>query len=162
MTDPSKDSIIRVDTDGVSRVSRSINPLVRRISDDLLSKVKRIQDTQERIQLPSSLVTPIVNDEVSRLAGLTEAAVACSEQDVIRNLSNEDAESESLEAVLATLSPRERDVLRLRYGLDDGRMKTHEEIGHIFDVPPERIRKIDAKVHRKLRPFLHFNDVHEE
>ena len=53
--------------------------------------------------------------------------------------------------VLATLSPRERDVLRLRYGLDDGRMKTLEEIGQIFDVTRERIRQIEAKALRKLR-----------
>ena len=58
---------------------------------------------------------------------------------------------EDLEGVLATLSPRERDVLRLRYGLDDGRMKTLEEIGQIFDVTRERIRQIEAKALRKLR-----------
>ena len=58
---------------------------------------------------------------------------------------------EDLEGVLATLSPRERDVLRLRYGIDDGRMKTLEEIGQIFDVTRERIRQIEAKALRKLR-----------
>ena len=56
-----------------------------------------------------------------------------------------------MEGVLATLSPRERDVLRLRYGIDDGRMKTLEEIGQIFDVTRERIRQIEAKALRKLR-----------
>ena len=65
---------------------------------------------------------------------------------VAKNLLRED-----LEGVLATLSPRERDVLRLRYGLDDGRMKTLEEIGQIFDVTRERIRQIEAKALRKLR-----------
>jgi DNA-directed RNA polymerase, sigma subunit (sigma70/sigma32) len=49
------------------------------------------------------------------------------------------------------VSPRERDVLRLRYGLDDGRMKALEEIGQIFDVTRERIRQIEAKALRKLR-----------
>ena len=68
------------------------------------------------------------------------------EQDVAKTLLRED-----LEGVLATLSPRERDVLRLRYGLDDGRMKTLEEIGQIFDVTRERIRQIEAKALRKLR-----------
>ena len=56
-----------------------------------------------------------------------------------------------LESVLNSLSPRERDVLRLRYGLDDGRMKTLEEIGQIFNVTRERIRQIEAKALRKLR-----------
>ena len=56
-----------------------------------------------------------------------------------------------MEGVLATLSPRERDVIRLRYGIDNGRMKTLEEIGQIFDVTRERIRQIEAKALRKLR-----------
>jgi len=67
------------------------------------------------------------------------------EKDVSKTLLRED-----LEGVLATLSPRERDVLRLRYGIDDGRMKTLEEIGQIFDVTRERIRQIAAKALRKL------------
>ena len=58
---------------------------------------------------------------------------------------------EDIESVLSTLSPRERDVLRLRYGLHDGRMKTLEEIGQIFNVTRERIRQIEAKALRKLR-----------
>ncbi|MDT9178231.1 MAG: sigma-70 family RNA polymerase sigma factor [Limnospira sp. PMC 1291.21] len=58
---------------------------------------------------------------------------------------------EDLESVLDTLSPSERDILRLRYGLDDGRMKTLEEIGKIFNVTRERIRQIEAKALRKLR-----------
>ena len=58
---------------------------------------------------------------------------------------------EDLESVLDSLSHRERDVLRLRYGLDDGRMKTLEEIGQIFNVTRERIRQIEAKALRKLR-----------
>ena len=55
------------------------------------------------------------------------------------------------ENVLNTLNPRERDVLRLRYGLDDGRVKTLEEIGNVFSVTRERIRQIEAKALRKLR-----------
>jgi len=58
---------------------------------------------------------------------------------------------EDLENVLNTLNPRERDVLRLRYGLDDGRVKTLEEIGNVFSVTPERIRQNEAKALRKLR-----------
>ena len=58
---------------------------------------------------------------------------------------------EDLENVLNTLNPRERDVLRLRYGLDDGRVKTLEEIGNVFSVTRERIRQIEAKALRKLK-----------
>jgi RNA polymerase sigma factor (sigma-70 family) len=58
---------------------------------------------------------------------------------------------EQLEAVLNTLTPRERDVLKLRFGLDDGYARTLEEVGHIFEVTRERIRQIEAKALKKLR-----------
>jgi RNA polymerase primary sigma factor len=68
---------------------------------------------------------------------------------------------QDLAAVLHTLNPRERDVLRLRYGLDDGRTKTLEEIGHIFRVTRERIRQIEAKAMRKLRQPSRNNALRE-
>ena len=58
---------------------------------------------------------------------------------------------EQLEEVLETLTPREKKVLRLRFGLDDGRARTLEEVGHFFQVTRERIRQIEAKALRKLR-----------
>lgn len=58
---------------------------------------------------------------------------------------------QEIDGVLRTLNPREREVLRLRFGLDDGRPKTLEEIGHIFKVTRERIRQIEAKGMRKLK-----------
>ena len=82
--------------------------------------------------------------EAQMLVGLAD--IENPEQDVSKTLLRED-----LEGVLATLSPRERDVLRLRYGIDDGRMKTLEEIGQIYDETRERIRQIEAKALRKLR-----------
>ncbi len=97
-------------------------------------------------QLPISLETPIGKEEDSRLGDFIEADGEMPEDQVSKNLLRED-----LESVLDTLSPRERDVLRLRYGLDDGRMKTLEEIGQIFNVTRERIRQIEAKALRKLR-----------
>ncbi len=59
---------------------------------------------------------------------------------------------EQLEDVLNSLTPREKDVLKLRYGLEDGRERTLEEVGKIFNVTRERIRQIEAKALRKLRP----------
>ena len=58
---------------------------------------------------------------------------------------------EQLEKVLATLSEREREVLKLRFGLEDGYSRTLEEVGHIFEVTRERIRQIEAKALKKLR-----------
>ena len=58
---------------------------------------------------------------------------------------------EQMESVLKTLTPRERDVLKLRFGLDDGYPRTLEEVGHIFEVTRERIRQIEAKALKKLR-----------
>ena len=69
-----------------------------------------------------------------------------NDDDVFKNLLREDIES-----LLDTLGPRERDVLRLRYGLDDGRMKTVKEIGQIFNVTSGLIRQLEAKALRKLR-----------
>ncbi len=97
-------------------------------------------------QLPISLETPIGKEENSRLGDFIEADGEMPEDQVSKSLLRED-----LEGVLDTLSPCERDVLRLRYGLDDGRMKTLEEIGQIFNVTRERIRQIEAKALRKLR-----------
>ena len=81
-----------------------------------------------------------------KVGDFIEADGETPEDQVSKSLLRED-----LENVLDTLSPRERDVLRLRYGLDDGRMKTLEEIGQIFNVTRERIRQIEAKALRKLR-----------
>ena len=100
----------------------------------------------KRAKLTISLETPIGKEEGSRLGDFIDAGIENPEQDVTKNLLRED-----LEGVMATLSPRERDVLRLRYGLDDGRMKTLEEIGQIFEATGERIRQIEAQALRKLR-----------
>jgi RNA polymerase primary sigma factor len=72
--------------------------------------------------------------------------VESPEEAIVKQLLKQD-----LEGVLSTLNPREKEVLRLRYGLDDGRSKTLEEIGNVFKVTRERIRQIEAKAMRKLR-----------
>jgi RNA polymerase primary sigma factor len=121
-------------------------PTEEEIADRMEMTIEKLRFIAKSAQLPISLETPIGKEEDSRLGDFIEAEGETPEDRVAKNLLRED-----LESVLNTLSARERDVLRLRYGLDDGRMKTLEEIGHIFNVTRERIRQIEAKALRKLR-----------
>ena len=121
-------------------------PTEEEIATRMEMTIEKLRFIAKSAQLPISLETPIGKEEDSRLGDFIEADGETPEDDVSKNLLRED-----LEHVLDTLSPRERDVLRLRYGLDDGRMKTLEEIGQIFNVTRERIRQIEAKALRKLR-----------
>lgn len=121
-------------------------PTEEEIATKMEMTIEKLRFIAKSAQLPISLETPIGKEEDSRLGDFIEADGETPEDEVSKNLLRED-----LENVLDTLSPRERDVLRLRYGLDDGRMKTLEEIGQIFNVTRERIRQIEAKALRKLR-----------
>ena len=121
-------------------------PSEEEIAERMEMTIEKLRFIAKSAQLPISLETPIGKEEDSRLGDFIESGTENPDQDVAKNLLRED-----LESVLATLNPRERDVLRLRYGLDDGRMKTLEDIGQIFDVTRERIRQIEAKALRKLR-----------
>ncbi|MEM7771887.1 MAG: RNA polymerase sigma factor RpoD [Cyanobacteria bacterium P01_E01_bin.6] len=121
-------------------------PTEEEIATRMEMTIEKLRFIAKSAQLPISLETPIGKEEDSRLGDFIESDGETPEDQVSKNLLRED-----LESVLDTLSPRERDVLRLRYGLDDGRMKTLEEIGQIFNVTRERIRQIEAKALRKLR-----------
>ena len=121
-------------------------PTEEEIATRMEMTIEKLRFIAKSAQLPISLETPIGKEEDSRLGDFIEADGETPEDQVSKSLLRED-----LESVLDTLSPRERDVLRLRYGLDDGRMKTLEEIGQIFNVTRERIRQIEAKALRKLR-----------
>lgn len=121
-------------------------PTEEEIATRMEMTIEKLRFIAKSAQLPISLETPIGKEEDSRLGDFIESDGETPEDQVSKNLLRED-----LENVLGTLSPRERDVLRLRYGLDDGRMKTLEEIGQIFNVTRERIRQIEAKALRKLR-----------
>ncbi len=121
-------------------------PTEEEIATNMEMTIEKLRFIAKSAQLPISLETPIGKEEDSRLGDFIEADGETPEDEVSKSLLRED-----LESVLDTLSPRERDVLRLRYGLDDGRMKTLEEIGQIFNVTRERIRQIEAKALRKLR-----------
>ncbi len=121
-------------------------PTEEEIAERMEMTIEKLRFIAKSAQLPISLETPIGKEEDSRLGDFIESDGETPEDQVSKSLLRED-----LEGVLGTLSPRERDVLRLRYGLDDGRMKTLEEIGQIFNVTRERIRQIEAKALRKLR-----------
>ncbi len=124
----------------------SRKPTEEEIAEWMEMTIEKLRFIAKSAQLPISLETPIGKEEDSRLGDFIESDGETPEDQVSKSLLRED-----LKGVLDTLSPRERDVLRLRYGLDDGRMKTLEEIGQIFNVTRERIRQIEAKALRKLR-----------
>ncbi len=121
-------------------------PTEEEIATRMEMTIEKLRFIAKSAQLPISLETPIGKEEDSRLGDFIESDGETPEDQVSKNLLRED-----LEKVLDSLSPRERDVLRLRYGLDDGRMKTLEEMDQIFNVTRERIRQIEAKALRKLR-----------
>ncbi len=121
-------------------------PTEEEIATRMEMTIEKLRFIAKSAQLPISLETPIGKEEDSRLGDFIESDGETPDDQVAKNLLRED-----LESVLGTLSARERDVLKLRYGLDDGRMKTLEEIGQIFNVTRERIRQIEAKALRKLR-----------
>ena len=109
--------------------------------------VDRVREIQKISQEPVSLETPIGEEEDSHLGDFLpdDEVPAPSEAAASAILKEQIAE------VLDTLTDREQKVLRLRFGLDDGRSRTLEEVGKEFNVTRERIRQIEAKALRKLR-----------
>ncbi|MBQ7118785.1 MAG: RNA polymerase sigma factor RpoD [Oscillospiraceae bacterium] len=137
----------------VIRVSRQLlqelghDPSPEEIAEEMQIPVNRVRDILKIAQEPVSLETPIGEEEDSHLGDFIPAEDA-----------QEPAEAasfallrEQLVDVLATLTPREEKVLKLRFGIEDGRTRTLEEVGKEFDVTRERIRQIEAKALRKLR-----------
>ena len=117
------------------------------IAEKMDLPVERVREIMRVAQEPVSMETPIGPEEDSRLMDFIrdEDALAPDEA-ALKTITNEDIDS-----VLKTLSPREEEVIRLRFGLKDGRCHTLEEVGMEFDVTRERIRQIEAKALRKLR-----------
>ncbi len=119
--------------------------------------VSRVREIMRVAQEPVSMETPIGPEEDSRLMDFIrdEDALAPDEA-ALKSITNED-----IDAVLKTLTQREEDVIRLRFGLRDGRCHTLEEVGLEFHVTRERIRQIEAKALRKLRHPVRSNKFKE-
>ena len=135
------------------RVSRQLlqelgrEPTSEEIAEEMNMPVERVREILKISQEPVSLETPIGEEEDSHLGDfIQDENVAVPADEAAAALLRE-----QLQEVLGTLTEREQKVLRLRFGLDDGRTRTLEEVGKEFNVTRERIRQIEAKALRKLR-----------
>ncbi len=122
-------------------------PTPKEIAEQMDMEVDKVIDMIRIAQKPISLETPIGEEEDSQLGDFIEDDHIESPDTVTTQIMLK----EQLLQVLDTLTPREQQVLRLRFGLDDGRTRTLEEVGNVFDVTRERIRQIEAKALRKLK-----------
>jgi RNA polymerase primary sigma factor len=135
------------------RVSRQLlqelgrEPLPEEIAKEMDLSVDKVREIMKIAQEPVSLETPIGEEDDSHLGDFIEDQEALAPADAAAY----ELLKEQLEDVLDTLTEREENVLRLRFGLDDGRTRTLEEVGKVFGVTRERIRQIEAKALRKLR-----------
>ncbi|MBA9085192.1 RNA polymerase primary sigma factor [Fontibacillus solani] len=135
------------------RVSRQLlqelgrEPAPEEIAAEMELSVEKVREIMKIAQEPVSLETPIGEEDDSHLGDFIEDHEAMAPADAAAY----ELLKEQLEDVLDTLTEREENVLRLRFGLDDGRTRTLEEVGKVFGVTRERIRQIEAKALRKLR-----------
>ena len=137
----------------LTRVSRLLTqkygrePSPAEIAKEMNISEERVREIQKIAQDPVSLETPIGEEEDSHLGDFIEDETTVTPSDSVSTTMLK----ETLLSVLNSLTPREEKVLRLRYGVDDGRPRTLEEVGKEFNVTRERIRQIEAKALRKLR-----------
>ena len=122
-------------------------PTPEEIAKEMDVSVERVLEIQKIAQDPVSLETPIGEEDDSHLGDFIQDDDSPSPQDA----ASYTMLKEQLDEVMSTLTPREAKVLRLRFGLDDGKARTLEEVGKEFQVTRERIRQIEAKALRKLR-----------
>lgn len=137
--------LIRVQRQLLQDLGREPTP--EEIGEEMELSPDKVRDILKIAQEPVSLETPIGEEDDSHLGDFIEDQEAISPSDHAAY----EMLKEQLEDVLDTLTDREENVLRLRFGLDDGRTRTLEEVGKVFGVTRERIRQIEAKALRKLR-----------
>ena len=137
--------VLRTSHSMVQKLGRE--PTTKEIADELHIEESKVEEVLKIAQEPVSLETPIGEEEDSHLGDFIQDAEASqpSEEASYTLL------REQLEEGLSTLTPREEQVLRMRFGLTDGKPHTLEEVGKEFDVTRERIRQIESKALRKLR-----------
>lgn len=135
------------------RVSRRLaqeygrEPTPKEIGEGMEISPEKVREIAKVAQLPISLESPIGEEEDSHLGDFIEDRNALPPPDA----ASRQLLKEQIDGVLSTLTPREQRVLQLRFGLEDGRSRTLEEVGREFNVTRERIRQIEAKALRKLR-----------
>lgn len=137
--------LIRVQRQLLQDLGREPTP--EEIAEEMDLTPEKVREILKIAQEPVSLETPIGEEDDSHLGDFIEDQDATSPSDHAAY----ELLKEQLEDVLDTLTDREENVLRLRFGLDDGRTRTLEEVGKVFGVTRERIRQIEAKALRKLR-----------
>ncbi|MED1037215.1 RNA polymerase sigma factor RpoD [Bacillus mycoides] len=137
--------LIRVQRQLLQNLGREPSP--EEIGEEMDLAPEKVREILKIAQEPVSLETPIGEEDDSHLGDFIEDQEATSPADHAAY----ELLKEQLEDVLDTLTDREENVLRLRFGLDDGRTRTLEEVGKVFGVTRERIRQIEAKALRKLR-----------
>lgn len=134
-----------------------VEPSEELIAEKMDLPVERVREIMRVAQEPVSMETPIGPEEDSRLMDFIRDEDALATDDAaLKTITNED-----IDGVLKTLTPREESVIRLRFGLQDGRCHTLEEVGTEFNVTRERIRQIEAKALRKLRHPVRSNKFKE-
>ncbi|MBR6807508.1 MAG: RNA polymerase sigma factor RpoD [Clostridia bacterium] len=137
----------------VSRMSRQLlqelgrEPTIEEISEGLKLNPDKVREIIKTAQEPVSLETPVGEEEDTHLADFIEDVSSPTPSEAV----SFQLLKEQLDKVLHTLSPREEMVIKLRFGFDDGRPRTLEEVGSEFNITRERIRQIEAKALRKLR-----------
>ncbi|MCF6137952.1 RNA polymerase sigma factor RpoD [Pseudalkalibacillus berkeleyi] len=137
--------LIRVQRQLLQDIGREPTP--EEIGNEMELTPEKVREILKIAQEPVSLETPIGEEDDSHLGDFIEDQDALAPSDAAAY----ELLKEQLEDVLDTLTDREENVLRLRFGLDDGRTRTLEEVGKVFGVTRERIRQIEAKALRKLR-----------
>jgi RNA polymerase primary sigma factor len=135
------------------RVSRNLTqeyghqPTASEIGKEMEISAEKVMGILKVSQIPISLESPVGEEEDSHLGDFIEDKYAVMPSDAATH----ELLKQQIESVLGTLLPREQRILQLRFGLEDGRSRTLEEVGNVFGVTRERIRQIEAKAIRKLR-----------
>ena len=136
-----------VRTSGLLRQQLSREPTQEELAQEMSVPVERVNEIMRIASEPLSLETPVGEKDSAQLADFIQSNNNQSPSDAAVNL----IRREQLDAVLDKLTPRERDVVRMRFGLDDGYAHTLEEVGQRFAVTRERVRQIELRALKKLR-----------